>query len=464
MTAGAIAEPRTERRRPPVPGAALVAALLGLFVLTLDALIVNVALPAMGRDIGGGLTGAQWVVDGYTLVFAALLLSAGSLVDRIGARQAFAAGFAVFVAASAACALAPDMAVLVAARLVQGAGAAIIAPSSLALVREAYPDAAKRTRAVALWALGGSLGSAAGPLLGGALTQLNWRMIFIVNVPVGLTALVLLSRTEPSPRRPSPLDPVGQAAAVAALAGITYGLIEAGDSGLAAPQVWVPIGLGVAAFAVFVVAQVRGRHPSVPVSLVRSKGVAVPFAVGFALNVAFYGMVFLLSLYFQQARGLSTMETAWIFLPMTAATGVMSVTAGRVTARTGARLPVIVGQVIMVAGLLLVVLAPASTPTALMAVLMTPVAIGGALALPALTALLLDSVPAERVGVASAVLNTCRQTGGTLGVAVFGALVSAPHGFLHGVRISLLSAAVLLVLTTAATTRLPGGRRPVGPR
>jgi MFS transporter, DHA2 family, methylenomycin A resistance protein len=464
MTAGAIAEARTERHRPPVPGAALAAALLGLFVLTLDALIVNVALPAMGRDIGGGLTGAQWVVDGYTLVFAALLLSAGSLVDRIGARQAFAAGFAVFVAASAACALAPDMPVLVAARLVQGAGAAIIAPSSLALVREAYPDAAKRTRAVALWALGGSLGSAAGPLLGGALTQLNWRMIFIVNVPVGVTALVLLSRTEPSPRRPSPLDPVGQAAAVAALAGITYGLIEAGASGLASPRVWVPLGLGVAAFAVFVVAQARGRHPSVPASLVRSQGVAVPFAVGFALNVAFYGMVFLLSLYFQQVRGLSTMETAWIFLPMTAATGVMSVTAGRVTARTGARLPVILGQVIMVVGLLLVVLAPASTPTALMAALMTPVAIGGALALPALAALLLDSVPADRVGVASAVLNTCRQTGGTLGVAVFGALVSTPHGFLHGVRISLLSAAVLLAATTAATTRLPGGRRPVGAR
>lgn len=145
------------------PGAALWAALLGFFVITLDALVVNVTLPAIGRDVGGGMAGLQWVVDGYTLSFAAFLLSAGALCDRFGARRAFAAGMAVFVLASAACGLAPNLGVLVTARLIQGAGAAAVVPATLALIREAFPDAGGRARAISIWALGGSAGSAAGP-------------------------------------------------------------------------------------------------------------------------------------------------------------------------------------------------------------------------------------------------------------------------------------------------------------
>jgi len=218
-------------------GAALAAAVLGFFVVTLDAVVVNVALPSMRRDLGGGITGLQWVVDGYTLMFAALLLSAGSLSDRLGARRAFGAGLAVFVLASAACGLAPGMAALVAARFVQGAAAAAMMPSSMALIGQAYPDPVRRGRAVAVWALGGSIASSAGPVLGGLLSLASWRLIFAINLPVGAVALLLLARTGRSPHRSVPFDGAGQITAVLAMGGLTYGAIEAGAAGFTDPRV-----------------------------------------------------------------------------------------------------------------------------------------------------------------------------------------------------------------------------------
>src|SRR5918911_1482311 len=218
-------------------GLTLAVALLGVFVVTLDALVVNVALPAIGRGLGGGITGLQWVVDGYTLMFAALLLSAGALSDRIGARQAYRVGLVTFVAVSAACGLAPTMAVLVAARVAQGAGAAVIMPASLALIREAYQDARKRAGAIAIWSLGGAVASAAGPVVGGFLTLLSWRAIFFINLPVGLVALYLLAGVARSPGRAAPFDRVGQVAAVLGMGGLTYGLIQGGGEGFTAPLV-----------------------------------------------------------------------------------------------------------------------------------------------------------------------------------------------------------------------------------
>src|SRR6185437_13270906 len=197
---------RSGRRDASSPGFTLAAAVLGFFVVTLDATVVNVALPSVRADFGGGISGLQWVVDGYTLMFAALLLSAGALADRIGARRAFGAGVAGFVLASAACGVAPGLGVLVAARLVQGAAAAVMMPSSMALIGQAFPDPARRARAVGMWALGGAAASSAGPVAGGLLTLASWRLIFFINVPAGAAALVLLARAAPSPRRPAPFD------------------------------------------------------------------------------------------------------------------------------------------------------------------------------------------------------------------------------------------------------------------
>ncbi|WP_405731256.1 MFS transporter [Streptomyces sp. NBC_01537] len=431
---------------------ALAAALLGFFVMTLDALIVNVALPEIGRGFGGGMTGLQWVVDGYTLMFAALLLSAGSVTDRIGARQAFGAGLVVFTVASAACGFAPNLGVLVVARLVQGAGAAVIVPASLALIREAFPDPARRARAISVWAMGGSVGAAAGPVLGGVLSELSWRMIFFVNLPVGLLALFLLTRTAPSPRRAdAPFDWAGQVAAVAAMGGLTYAAIEAGAVGLGAARVLVALAVAVVASVIFLASQARGRNPMVPLALLRARTMALSATVGFALNVGFYGMIFLLGLYLQQDRGLSPMATGLAFLPMTLLTAVVSPTAAWFAARFGPRMPVVTGQLMMATGLALLCVPSATAPAWLLVLLMIPVGTGGGLAVPAVTSLLLDRVPAERAGTASGVLNASRQLGGALAVAVFGALVSHHAQFLHGLRTSLLIAALLVLATATAT-------------
>src|SRR5205085_3045986 len=191
----------------------LAAAVLGFCVVTLDAVVLNVALPAIRRELGGGIAGLQWVVDGYTLMFAALLLSAGALSDRIGARRGFAVGLGVFVAASAACGLAPGLGALVVARFTQGAAAAVMMPSSMALIGQAYPDPVTRARAVAVWAMGGALASACGPVLGGVLTLVTWRLIFSVNVPVGVAAVLLAVRIDRSPHRRIPFDWIGQVTA-----------------------------------------------------------------------------------------------------------------------------------------------------------------------------------------------------------------------------------------------------------
>lgn len=220
MTAiASVAPANTAPRRACHATATLAAAVLGFFMVTLDAVVVNVALPSMRADLGGGITGLQWVVDGYTLLFAALLLSAGAFSDRAGARRAFGTGIALFVLASTACGLAPTISALVAARFVQGAAAAVIMPSSMALIGQAYPDAVSRARAVAVWAMGGAIASSCGPVLGGLLTLVSWRAIFYINVPVGAVTLALLSRAAHPPHRKVPFDWAGQVTAVLAMGG-----------------------------------------------------------------------------------------------------------------------------------------------------------------------------------------------------------------------------------------------------
>ena len=436
--------PADERAAGPAPAWSLAAALLGFFVVTLDAVIVNVALPDIRRELAGGMSGLQWVVDGYTLMFAALLLSSGSLSDRVGARRAFGAGMVLFVLASAACGLAPALPVLVAARLVQGSAAAALMPASMALVSQAYPQPARRARALGMWAMGGAAASTAGPLLGGALTAVSWRLIFFVNVPAGAVALVLLARAARSPRHRVPFDWAGQTAAVLAMGGLTYGAIEAGAAGITAPRVLVAFAAAVAAVATFIAVQARGRHPMLPLSLFRSRTVSVSVVVGFAFMVGYYGLPFVLSLYLQQLRGLSALATGVTFVPMMVVGGALNPFTARLSERFGARALIACGLLSMAAGLVAIGVA-ATAPVALLAALMILVGLAGPLVMPPVMALLLHAVPARRAGVASGVLNTSRQVGGALAIAVFGALVSSRATFLPGLRLSLLIAAGIAV-------------------
>jgi MFS transporter, DHA2 family, methylenomycin A resistance protein len=430
--------------------AALAAAVLGFFAITLDALVVNVALPSIRSDLGGGITGLQWVVDGYTLMFAALLLSAGSLSDRVGARRAFGLGMAVFVVASAACGLAPNLGVLIAARLVQGAGAAVMMPSSLTLIREAYPDPVRRGRAIGVWTIAGAVAAGAGPVAGGALNLVSWRMIFFINLPAGVVALFLLARAPRSPRREVPFDWAGQLLAVVAMTALTFGVIEAGAEGFGAPEVVVALAVAAVALVAFIGVQARGKHPMVPLDLFRSRTVVIASGTGFAFMAGFYGLVFVYSIYLQQVRGLSPLATGLVFLPSSVASGFVSPISARLAERFGPRVPIVGGMFLMGLGLAALAAVTGSAPIWLLAVLRIPVGICGPLAMQPTTAVLLESVPPQRSGVASSVFNTSRQLGGALAVAIFGALLATRGQVLDGVRESLIIAAVLALVAAVA--------------
>ncbi|WP_243769768.1 DHA2 family efflux MFS transporter permease subunit [Amycolatopsis acidicola] len=432
----------------------MAAAVLGFFVVTLDAVIVNVTLPSIRADLGGGVSGLQWLVDGYTLMFAALLLTAGSLTDRVGARRAFGGGVTLFVLASAACGFAPTAGFLVGARFVQGVAAAVMMPSSMALIRQAFPEPVARGRAVAVWAMGGAVASSAGPVLGGVLNLLDWRWIFFVNLPVGVVALVLLARVAPSPRRLVPFDYAGQAAGIVAMGGLTYGAIEAGSAGLASSRVLAAFVVAVLGLAVFVLVQKRTAHPMVPPALFRSRTVVITVVTGFAFMVGYYGLPFVLSLYLQQNRGLSALATGVAFLPMMLIGAALTPFSARLAERLGRRSLIVAGLGAMTLGLVALGVLPASAPVWLLSVLMVLVGLGGPLVAPPATALLLDAVPGSLTGVASGVFNTSRQLGGALAVAVFGALLANPATLTRGVHASLLLAAAVLMLTTVAALRL----------
>ncbi|MER7009389.1 MFS transporter [Dactylosporangium sp. NPDC000555] len=441
------------QHRSVAPNAVLAAALLGFVVISLDAFVVNVALPAIGNDLKGGIAGLQWIVDGYTLTFAALMLSAGAFSDRVGASRAFAGGLALFTLASVACGLVTEMWMLVAARLVQGVAASLTMPASLAMVRQAFTDAHQRTRAIATWTAGGAIATTVGPAVGGLLTSAwSWRVIFFINLPIGIIGLLLLRRAPRSPRRAAPLDLLGQLLAILGLAGLTIGVIEGGARGYGEPEVIGAFVLAAVAVTAFLIVESRQEHPTMPLGLFRLRPVSMSIAAGFAVNVAWYGTIFLLSLYFQKVLHQNAFVAGLMFVPATALVAISNLfVAAKVIQRFGPRLPMVVGQAGTVTGLILLLFVDAGTPPALVALVAVPVGFAGALAVPALTGLLLGSVEAERAGTAAGVLNTIRQVGGAIAVAVFGALVAGQAGFSAGMRISLVIAAVVLGATTVVT-------------
>ncbi|OAP23411.1 Multidrug resistance protein stp [Amycolatopsis sp. M39] len=436
-------------------GAALAAAVLGFFVVTLDAVVVNVTLPTIRADLGGGVAGLQWVVDGYTLMFAALLLTAGSLSDRLGARRAFGLGLAAFVLASVACGFAPALGTLVAARFVQGTAAAAVMPASMALLREAYPEARARGRAVAVWAMGGAVASSCGPVLGGALTEVDWRLIFFLNVPVGAVALVLLARARRSAPRAVPFDVPGQVTAAVAMVALTFGVIEAGARGFGDPVVVAALAAAGLGMAGFVLAQRLAAHPMVPPGLFRSRTVVITVVSGFAFMVGYYGLPFVVSLFLQQERGLTALSTGIVFLPMMLIGLVLTPFSARLAERLGRKSLIVTGLVLMTVGLAAVAVLPASASLWAFAALMVLVGLGGPTVSPPATAGLLDAVPHAQAGVASGVFNTSRQIGGALAVAVFGGLLARPGAFVHGAQASLWIAAGVLALTAILALFLP---------
>jgi DHA2 family methylenomycin A resistance protein-like MFS transporter len=427
---------------------------LGYAVVQLDITVVNTSLSSIGSSLHGGVSELQWVVTAYTIAFAALILTAGALGDRFGAKKIFMAGFAVFTAASLACALAPSSTSLIVARAVQGAGAAILVPNSLALLNHAYPDEKERGRAVGVWAAGASLALTAGPLAGGGLIALvGWRSIFLINLPIGLAGLWLTwlwaAETAPSPHRE--LDLLGQGAAVGALGCLAAAIIEGGVSGWS--DNWVLGGVAAAATlgGIFLFQERRTRQPMLPLVLFEHRLFSLMSIVGVLVNVPFYGLIFVLSLYFQQVNGLSPLATGLAFLPMMGAVLLANLLAARAAQRLGALAAIAAGASIVAAGC--IALIGIDRGTSYWAISAQLVALGAGLGLlvPPLTSTLLGSVEKMHSGVAAGVLNAARQTGSVLGVALFGSLVGQANGFIPGTREALIVSAALLISAAVVT-------------
>ena len=437
--------------------AALVAVCLGYFMVIVDTTVVTVALPALRAELRAGLSGQQWVVDSYLLMLASLLLCGGALADRAGARRVFQWGLAVFLLASVACGLAPTVGTLVFARFVQGVGAAAAVPASLALLRAAFPDAAARARAFGVWGGIAGVAAAAGPILGGVLVNtMSWRVVFLVNLPIGLAAMALTARYVPAPApRPRRLDLPAQAAAVLGLAGLTFTLIEGGRTG---PSPTVMLGglIFLAATGGFLAMQRRSADPVLPLGLFRNGTFAGGNAVGLLINFGFYGELFVLNLYLQQALGYSAWRAGVALLPQMGVVAAGSAVSGRFSARVGSPRPtMLIGLMVGGAGLLGLTVAAPDAGYPLLVVPLAAAGFGMSFTMPAATTAVLDAVPADRAGLAAGVLNAARQIGGVIGVAVLGGLVAATGpAVISGFRVavSIAGAAFWLAAAVAAGT------------
>jgi len=434
-------------------GPTTLAASFGFALIQLDVTIVNVALPEIANDLGSGVAGLQWVVDAYALSFAALLLSAGFMGDRLGARRVYLAGFAIFAIASLACGLSTNALALIVARAAQGLGAAAMLPSSLALLNHAAAgDAGRRATAIGWWTAAGSIAIAAGPIIGGFLLQLGWRSIFLVNLPICLAGAMLtlrLPETEPSCNEKT-LDLPGQLLAILTLASITGAIIEVRPQDLSLP-VMVLGAAGLLAAPAFILTEQRSRAPMLPLRLFREGPFRVAVLYGVALNLTLYGLMFILSLYLQRVLAYDAISTGLAYLPLTATLFFSNLASGHWVSRSGPRLPMMLGAGIDAVGfgLLLLTNGHSSYWTLLPGFVLIPAGMG--LGVPAMTTTVMASVEKQQSGIASGVLNAARQAGGAIGVALFGALVGGDDTQvvvgLHiasMIAIGLLATAVLL--------------------
>ena len=434
---------------------------VGFVVTQLDVTIVNIALARIATDLHASVAGLQWIVDAYTLAFAVLMLSGGVLGDRYGARRLYAAGLVVFALASLACGLAANAAVLIAARALQGAGAAAMLPNSLALLNEACRhDRALRARAVGLWTAAGAISIAAGPVAGGLLiAAFGWRSIFLVNLPLCAAGLAATLAWIPAPRqRPDAwgatkapaarsLDVRGQLLAVVALTAFTGAVIEWRPLGFAHWAVAGGFALALAAGLAFVSLEARARDPMLPLAMLRNRTFSAAVLFGICVNLTYYGTVFVLALYLQHARGETPLQAGLAFVPLTAGFLLSNIVSGHIVAHYGTRRPMVIGALIAGAGYALLISVDAATPLAfvLTAFLLIPSGMG--LAVPAMTTAVLSSVEPARAGTASALLNTARQAGGAVGVAAFGALAggAGAEQVVAGLRAETAVSAALLV-------------------
>lgn len=459
------------------------ALVLGPFIALLDTSIVTVALPSIGTRLHATTTGLQWIVDAYTMCLSALLLSGGALGDRYGRRRMYLIGVAAFTVASAACSAAVSPGLLIAARAVQGAAAALVMTGALSLLVQAYPDPRERARRLGLYGMAGSSAVVFGPVAGGILTDtLGWRAIFLLNLPVGALTLWLGRTAVPESSDPghASLDPLGQLLGLVSLASFTYGLIESRDHGWASVTT---LAVAVGGAGAFCWAEHRRDRPMLPMSLFRDPAFTIPNLASFVLGFGTSAVFFLLSLYLQQVQRHTPLSTGLRFLPLTVAICLTAPLIGRLTGRYGPYRVMVAGYLLSGASLTGLALLGPHTAASPMALLCAALGVGmGASIAPTQLAGVL-ALPRQRSGLASACIATTRQSGTAMGIAVLGLIVATnagdaqgspayTHGFVHGLHIAgvlsgvaTVAAAILVAVFTrtagpwpAPAARTTGGR------
>ncbi|MGH2859646.1 MAG: DHA2 family efflux MFS transporter permease subunit [Solirubrobacteraceae bacterium] len=404
---------------------------LSLLIVGLDTTIVNVALPAIHRSLHSSLAGLQWTVDGYTLVIGSLLMLSGSTADRLGRRRVFQIGLWLFSLGSLLCALAPSLGFLIGARILQAIGGSMLTPVAMSIIRNVFEDPRERAQAIGVWSAVFGISMALGPVVGGALVDtFSWRAVFLVNVPIGLLAIVLTARSVPESRAAHPrrIDPVGQLLVVAGLAMLTYAIIQAPAAGWLSAQT---LGLGVlslGALVGLVLYERRRDEPLLEIGFFRSAPFSGATATAFAVFVAMGGFLFLNTLYLQEVRGLSPFDAGLWTLPMAGLMIIVAPISGQIVGHRGTRVPLICGAVALVAaGVILSQLTP-HTSFAVLAVAYVLFGVGSGMINPSITDTAVAGMPPSQAGVAAAVASASRQVGGTFGVAVLGALAGGTAG------------------------------------
>ncbi len=436
---------------------ALVAMTLGTFMTALGNNVSNVALPTIQRELELTISGLEWVVSGYILVFAGLILVGGRLADLFGARQVFITGLTVFTRASLGAGLAAGGGTLIAARAAQGVGAARLTPPSLSLLSQVFPGPAERGRAVGVWSTAGALAMALGPVTGGFISEnLHWGWIYLINVPVGAVTLGLaLWAVRPAfTRVRRSLDLPGLATSALALSCLTYALIEGAAAGWTSPEILAAVAVSRLSATAFVLVERRSAEPMIDLSLFRARQFTGGVITGGIWSFGVFGVYFFSALWLQNVLGFSPTEAGTAFVPMALIMAVVAVLSQRVGALLGTGRTVALGMALMGAAILLLTTVGADAGHGEVLPPLMLYGLGSGLLVP-LTAAALSGMPAGRSGVASGVLNVFRQVSGLLGITVLGALLSARQAasdgppltaFLEGYRFTLMVAAAVVAL------------------
>jgi EmrB/QacA subfamily drug resistance transporter len=413
---------------------------LSLLIIGMDVTIVNVALPAIGRDLDASVSGLQWTVASYTVVLASLLMLSGSTADRLGRARVFQCGLVLFTLASLACSLAPSIGWLIAFRALQGVGASMLNPVAMSIIRNTFEDPQERAKAIGIWGAVFGVSLALGPVLGGILVPLSWRAVFLINIPIGLAAIALTARFVPESRAPRArrVDPVGQVLVIVVLASLISGIIEGPELGWRSPAIVSLLAIAGAALVAFIRYELRRDEPLIELRFFTSRPFAAATAIAVAGLGAFGGFLFVNTLYLQEVRGLSPFHAGLCTLPMAAMTILVAPISGRIVGAHGVRWPMVFGGLGMGIGSLMLVSLEADTSLTWILAAYVVFGAGFGAINPPITVSAVSGMPASQAGVAAAVATTSRMTGQTLGVAIIGAVATA--GVTHSVSAELATA------------------------